>query len=129
MSFGTQIKYDKKKVVAMNGHFGQNQIQDSLLQYVNQYVLCNIYKFPEIYLKVENKKLSKCCFACNDIELIKKEDKLIQFIIKNSPIVDHDVEKEVFVIFCYFLSFLKMIDFLLKNSKFYWKMKFHLKKN
>lgn len=70
---------DKKK--SINGSHTQDKIQESIYNYINDFVICSNCSIPEIIFVLNNNILESKCSACGNINKIKIKSKINQKII------------------------------------------------
>lgn len=69
----------------VNGAHDSNELQDSLDNFINRFVLCGACKNPETEIQIEKGLLQKDCKACGQITPIDLKHKLSSYILKNPP--------------------------------------------
>ena len=83
----TQSIFDgENKIGGLKGHHSFDSVNDSLNEYIQIYIICNVCKDPELNLEVHKNTIYKNCNACGAfIPLMNGIDKLDKFIIQHPP--------------------------------------------
>lgn len=88
VELGTQIIYSKKGndvTCILKGEKDNELIEGSLEKFIAKYVLCQKCGLPEIFLKVENKKVRSKCNSCGADCLLDNKHQIASYIVKNPP--------------------------------------------
>ncbi|CAH0392730.1 unnamed protein product [Bemisia tabaci] len=92
---GAQTQFDfKNDRFIVNGSHEASKLQDLLDGFIRKFVLCPECDNPETDLNVSTKRniINQSCKACGYHGLIESNHKLITFILKNPPTVNHAIQ-------------------------------------
>lgn len=84
---GTSAKEWKGNYI-INGVYEPEEIKDLLKLFIERHVLCSNCSLPELMISPKRGRLLSRCSACGDIGILKQEDKLVKFILR-------DLEKKI----------------------------------
>ena len=77
--FGTQTKQNTLK-----GMFNKTDLNNTLHEYIQEYILCSVCSLPSTTYKIKKSKIKIICSACGNItSKLPSEHKLVNFIQKN----------------------------------------------
>lgn len=77
--FGTQTKQNTLK-----GMFSKTDLNNTLHEYIQEYILCSVCSLPSTTYKIKKSKIKIICSACGNItSKLPSEHKLVNFIQKN----------------------------------------------
>lgn len=97
-SLGTNvyIEQDKKSdeivTIEVKGVYAEEDTRKCLDQFIDEFILCQKCKAPEMSLFVNDKDLQGRCNACGHISTISPTLKLTKHLIKNPPKISRDIK-------------------------------------
>jgi translation initiation factor 5 len=69
-----------EKIKSINGTHTQEEIQQSIFNYINNFVICSKCKIPELSYSLNNQKIESKCSACGSYSELKNNNKINQKI-------------------------------------------------
>lgn len=90
------IETDKKSneiiTIEIKGVYSEEDTRNCLDQFINEYILCQQCRVPEMNLVVFENVLSGKCVACGFISTMNPTHKLYKYLLKNPPKFQRDIK-------------------------------------
>lgn len=70
-NIGAQCSTKQERIILTGTHSTQD-VQDTIFEFINDFILCKICQNPETSIKKRSNKLKQKCFACGGVSTIKQ---------------------------------------------------------
>lgn len=85
-------KTNEIQSIEIKGVYSEEDTRACLDHFINEYILCQKCRVPEMQLIVQNKQLVGMCNACGHVSPMNPAHKLTKYLINNPPKLLRDIK-------------------------------------